>query len=809
MKNKIDSDTPGTRWILGCLLAAMIWVYGMRLYAQPAPPSPIPAENAAPASPKVEEPEPIPLAEVATEAEVASTRLRELLTELSPDPITDEIAEQLPLLTRDIDARLRESRKIMAQRPSVEILVDIETEARRLRRNLSGWPHYLKNRATHLEREMAQLDELRRTWEQTLDTAKASNAPAEVLQRIEALLAQIKQARESIDKQRARVLTLQNRVSTQDTRIADVLVSVEQAREDVLNRLFVKDSPAIWDAELRSRVLRNLFEQTQGSLAVQWTALRVYAERQTIRFLIHVTIFIALATGLYWARRRVRTQLAEAMDPAATAPVFETPIASALILSLLCSRWIYPQAPRLLWAMLGAIALVPSLIVFRRLLDRDLYPTLYALVGFYLIDQFRTVMAAVQFLPRLLFLAEMLAGMLFLVWLVRWMGRRLRWTPETERLGKTIKVAAYAAWVVSALAFLGNILGYVTLANLLGNALLNSAYLALILYAVIEVLDGLVVIALRLSPLSLFSVIGRDRALLRHRMRQGLQWLAVFLWVLLVLEWLLLRAPLIAAIRRVLSAELAVGSLRISPGDVLAFVITVWAAFLVSRFVRFLLEEDIYPRIRLRRGLPYAISTMLHYVILLIGFFAGLAALGVDMTKVTILAGAFSVGVGFGLQNVFNNFVSGLILLFERPINIGDMVQIDDTSGVVEHIGIRASIIRSLNGSEMIVPNGKLISERLINWTLSNRQHCIELSISVAQVIDPSRVIALLESTVADHPLISTEPPPRALVAKVGADSLDFQLRAWTDRIEQWMEIRSELAIAVTAALAAQKIAIR
>ena len=82
------------------------------------------------------------------------------------------------------------------------------------------------------------------------------------------------------------------------------------------------------------------------------------------------------------------------------------------------------------------------------------------------------------------------------------------------------------------------------------------------------------------------------------------------------------------------------------------------------------------------------------------------------MTRLTILAGAFSVGVGFGLQNVFNNFVSGLILLFERPINIGDVVQIDDASGVVERIGVRASIIRTPNGSEIIMPNGKLISER-------------------------------------------------------------------------------------------------
>lgn len=258
-----------------------------------------------------------------------------------------------------------------------------------------------------------------------------------------------------------------------------------------------------------------------------------------------------------------------------------------------------------------------------------------------------------------------------------------------------------------------------------------------------------------------------------------------------------------------MTAELAVGSLRMSPGDVLAFVITVWAAFLMSRFVRFLLDEDVYPRIHLRRGLPYAISTMLHYVILLIGFFVGLAALGVDMTKVTILAGAFSVGVGFGLQNIFNNFVSGLILLFERPINIGDMVQIDDASGLVEHIGIRASIIRTLNGSEIIVPNGKLISERLINWTLSNRQHSIELQISVAPDADPSRVIGLLEHTAVAHPLVTDNPPPRAFVVRLGADSLGLELHAWTDHIERWMEIRSELAIAIRAALAAENIPIR
>jgi potassium-dependent mechanosensitive channel len=122
---------------------------------------------------------------------------------------------------------------------------------------------------------------------------------------------------------------------------------------------------------------------------------------------------------------------------------------------------------------------------------------------------------------------------------------------------------------------------------------------------------------------------------------------------------------------------------------------------------------------------------MVHYSLLLLGFFVGLAVLGVDLTKVTILAGAFSVGVGFGLQTVINNFVCGLILLFERPIKIGDIIQIDTDIGEVRRIGIRACVIRTMNGSEVIVPNGTIIANKVTNWTFSDRYRAIEVPVTV------------------------------------------------------------------------------
>ena len=174
----------------------------------------------------------------------------------------------------------------------------------------------------------------------------------------------------------------------------------------------------------------------------------------------------------------------------------------------------------------------------------------------------------------------------------------------------------------------------------------------------------------------------------------------------LLLSFFGLRDSLIASIAAALNANLAIGSFNITLGGILAFLITVWASFLISKFLRFVLEEDVYQHLHLARGIPYAISTMVHYAILLVGFFVALGTLGIDLTKLTILAGAFSVGIGFGLQNIVNNFVSGLILLFERPIKVGDVIDVGGSVGEVSRIGIRASVIRTADGSEIIVPNG-------------------------------------------------------------------------------------------------------
>jgi small-conductance mechanosensitive channel len=199
---------------------------------------------------------------------------------------------------------------------------------------------------------------------------------------------------------------------------------------------------------------------------------------------------------------------------------------------------------------------------------------------------------------------------------------------------------------------------------------------------------------------------------------------------------------------------------------------------------------------------------MLHYVILLVGFFIALGALGIDLTKITILVGAFSVGVGFGLQNVINNFVSGLILLFERPIKIGDIIEIGGNDGEVCRIGIRASIIRTASGSEVIVPNGSLISTQVTNWTLSDRRRMVDIAVSVAAGTDLQRAADLLKRVAASQPDVAKEPATQVHVVNLTASAIAFQFRVWTNRPEAWRQLRSDLSVAINDALASENIAI-
>jgi small-conductance mechanosensitive channel len=436
------------------------------------------------------------------------------------------------------------------------------------------------------------------------------------------------------------------------------------------------------------------------------------------------------------------------------------------------------------------VALFPVLRIVRPMIDPALSAGLKAFGAFYVMDRLRDFFSTSLLAEQALFLFEMLAGLALMAWVLR--PRRLEGvelSPEQSAALRPLGLAARLLFGAFTLAFVSGATGYLQLARLIGGGVLTSGYLALAFYASLRAADGLLAFALRVRPLRLLHFVNRYRAPLLRRANRFLRWTAVLGWLALTLNWFGVLESVLAAGRTALGASISFGSLTVSLGHLVAFGVTVASAFLVSRVLRFLLEEDIYPRVRLGRGVPYAISSLLHYAILFGGFVLAIFAMGVDLTRVTILAGAFGVGIGFGLQNVVNNFVSGLIMLFERPMKLGDTVQVADVSGTVERIGIRSSTLRTFEGAEVVVPNANLISERLTNWTLSNQRRRIDVKLGVAYGTDPQKLLDLLLSAARAHRAVLAYPPPLALFLGFGESSLDFELRCWTDDFDNWVEV--------------------
>ncbi len=287
----------------------------------------------------------------------------------------------------------------------------------------------------------------------------------------------------------------------------------------------------------------------------------------------------------------------------------------------------------------------------------------------------------------------------------------------------------------------------------------------------------------------------------------GLAWMrfvvASFLWatflVALLYIWGLPQAHLNQLYTLAVDG-FTVGSLTINPSRIVLAILILSVLLALSGWIRSRLARRWLPRTRMERGTREAMVTMSRYVGIIIAFVVALSVSGVQFTNLAIIVGALSVGIGFGLQSVVNNFVSGLILLFERPIKTGDWIVVGDIEGYVKSIRIRSTQIQTFDRADVIVPNSDLISNPVTNWMLKESRGRIRVPVGVAYGSDTEKVRDILLEVASGHDMVikdGSAPEPQVRFRGFGDSSLDFELRCHIDHIDNRMLVISDVNFAI------------
>jgi small-conductance mechanosensitive channel len=745
----------------------------------------------------------IPIGEIVLRAEVLEDRLDELEFRLSDAALERRVEEGLVEIEAEIASTETRLEATLGRRHGPTELETLAASWQSLDARLSSEEAAIGKRASQLAAWLLEVRDATERWRRTRAAARGAAAPDRVLSLAAEVLRELRTLEGELEASRNAALDLQGRVIEKQRLVAAGLKRVDAMRDQLAASLLVRQDDPLWRAHLTDEDIREELGEARRDLAEIGTQLGEHASRHRERFLLQAFLVLGLAWGLSRARSVLRRHAASSeATEAGSLPLeaLEHPWAAALLVGTLATPFFHPE--RVLGLQIAVLlANIPVwVLVLGAMLPAALRTPLVGLAALALTDVVRLVVGGFELLAQGLLLAEFAAGLVGTLWLRR--PERLRQLPEL--LGRSFWLRVLAGWLPLALVGFGAgliaaLLGYSNLAARISLLAIWGSYLGAALVAGVQIVEAIAQSALLARRPDGLRML-RPAAVLVG-LRRGTRALGFAAWVYLLLQAVQLWGPVRDGAATVLAARVEYGSFALSLGGLVAFGVTLWLSWLLARLVSFVLDQEVFARVRMAPGVPFALTTFSRYTILVIGFLAALAMLGFSFDRLALLLSALGVGIGFGMQNVVNNFVSGVILLFERPLRVGDRVQLDDLLGEITHIGIRASRVRTFDGADVIVPNGDLISTRVVNWTLSDRKRRVTIPVGVAYGTRPRKVIEILQQVAQDHPEVLDDPAPESLFRGFGESSLDFELRAFTESERGWLPVTSDLAVAITEAL--------
>jgi len=633
----------------------------------------------------------------------------------------------------------------------------------------------IDGRIVTLNKEYTDMIEEEKVWDATRQNLIDLNTTAELINNVSTIIDSLQNLHKLLQGEIELAFGLQSGLYELMQNIEDDIDLINGTKDELKSSFFIRDSDAIWYAQDSTFGITSFHEGASKGLTENWDLIELTLNTNPLESIIFLCLFFLILI-LFYLMYRYRSYVDDIEEDYGRRARFiiRRFILSSLCLSLVLIMVLFTDLPAILNDLATLILLMPIIVLVPRMASKYIRSIIYLIVVLFLIDKLDIVLTAQTLINRIF--------ILFQIILLIWVFIKLyRWPKNLDQ--KVLRFHRYVSKIsplfilILAVSLILNIVGYSRFSNYLVSAIIRILIAGFVIYLVMIILQTVVLFLLQLSKSRGLSDERLEK--IRRRFYRLINVFGLILWFRSALISFTFLEPLLDFYESLMDSTVNIRTVEISVGGIISFIIIILITFFLARGIKQLFNQPWMEKTKLPKGLPGAISMVTRYIIVAFGVYIALTAAGVDLSRFGLLAGALGVGIGFGLQNVVYNFISGLIISFERPINVGDTVEVGTLMGVVTEVGVRASKVKTFDGSEVIVPNGNIISKEVINWTLSDQKRRLKLQIKTVLNADPRVVLKILHEQAEKHPNTLKNPAPMALFNGYMDTSLDFTIYFW------------------------------
>lgn len=595
---------------------------------------------------------------------------------------------------------------------------------------------------------------------------------------------------------------LQNKVSSNYLATSDLLDETSYQINNFSERIFDNEFGYIWDYKRDSTYTKDFKTVIRKSIQESGTLFKFYFATNWPSRIIVLLIGIFFYSWMKHNINRIK-KLSEApkivFSKASHIP--QHLFNSTVVFTLMLIPYIYYAAPQVFTQSLWVIQIIALVLLIRNKLNFTVGMQIFFLLVLFFTTGFTNLLIETTYAERWIQFMISILSIVLGTWLL--FSKR-----ESHFFRSSIFKPLMIIFITMNVAALGlNIIGRVTLAKVLNTGANYGALEALNLVVFVEIIIDAVYLSMEarkknstLTPYFEFKGI-------ENWLRKGLGLFAGFLWLVIFTQSLHIYDAIFGSITAFLSTEQHIGNMTFSFGSIVIFIFVIWISGLLSKIVSLIFSDrEITPNGDTINKLGSSML-LVRLSIIAAGIILAFGASGIPLDKLTIVIGALGVGIGFGLQGIVNNLVSGIVLAFEKPIKIGDIIEVGDRSGTVKEIGVRSSKLTTYDGSEVIVPNGDMLSQHLINWTRNNNNRRVQIPVGVAYGSDIEKVKEIILQILKDNQDVLKFPEPLIRFQNFGDNSVNMDVFFWA-HIDKWLALKSEIFANIYTKLNAEGISI-